>query len=179
MRYLALAVDYDGTLAEDGEASPAALEALGRMRETGRKAILVTGRTLGELRASFDGLDLFDRVVAENGAVLFDPSTRATRLLADPPPDELADRLRGRGVDPLVLGEVVVATREPHERDVIDAIRDLGLELHVIFNKGAVMVLPDSVNKASGLSVALEELRLSFHNVVAVGGGPEEPGAVA
>jgi hypothetical protein len=52
---------------------------------------------------------------------------------------------------------------------VLDAIRDLGLELQVIFNKGAVMVLPAGVNKATGLLAALRELRLSPHNVVAVG----------
>jgi hypothetical protein len=39
----------------------------------------------------------------------------------------------------------------------------------VIFNKGAVMVLPSGVNKATGLGVALRELGLSPHNVVGVG----------
>ena len=48
-------------------------------------------------------------------------------------------------------------------------IRELGLELQVIFNKGAVMVLPAGVNKASGLAAALEDLGLSPHNVVAIG----------
>src|SRR5207249_8971379 len=48
-------------------------------------------------------------------------------------------------------------------------IRQLGLERQVIFNKGAVMVLPSGVNKASGLDAALEELGLSHHNCVAVG----------
>jgi hypothetical protein len=39
----------------------------------------------------------------------------------------------------------------------------------VIFNKGAVMVLPPGINKASGLQAALEDLRLSAHNVVGIG----------
>jgi hypothetical protein len=43
------------------------------------------------------------------------------------------------------------------------------LELHVVFNKGAVMVLPSTVNKASGLAAALDELGLSRHNAVGVG----------
>ena len=37
---------------------------------------------------------------------------------------------------------------------VLEAIRDLGLELQVIFNKGSVMVLPAGVNKATGLTAA-------------------------
>jgi hypothetical protein len=45
----------------------------------------------------------------------------------------------------------------------------MGLELQVIFNKGAVMILPASVNKATGLKAALKEMGLSPHNAVGVG----------
>ena len=70
---------------------------------------------------------------------------------------------------PLARGAVIVATSQPFEVDVMDAIRVLGLELHVIFNKGAVMVLPSGINKASGLDVALADLGLSAHDVVGIG----------
>ncbi|MGE3508749.1 MAG: HAD hydrolase family protein, partial [Vicinamibacterales bacterium] len=56
-----------------------------------------------------------------------------------------------------------------HEQAALDAIRTLGLELQVIFNKGAVMILPSGENKATGLCAALEELCLSAHNVVGIG----------
>jgi hypothetical protein len=62
-----------------------------------------------------------------------------------------------------------VATWEPHEAAVLEIIRDLGLELNIIFNKGAVMVLPPGINKSAGLEAALAELELSSHNVVGVG----------
>ena len=52
---------------------------------------------------------------------------------------------------------------------MLDAIRDLGLELQIIFNKGAVMILPAGVNKASGLTAGLDELGLSPHNVAGIG----------
>jgi hypothetical protein len=77
-------------------------------------------------------------------------------------------------VAPLFVGKVIVATHEPHEVAVLRAIHDLGLELQVIFNRGAVMVLPTGVNKATGLSVALAHLKLSPHNVVAVGDGEND-----
>ena len=64
---------------------------------------------------------------------------------------------------------MIVATWEPHEKTVLETIRDCGLELQVIFNKGAVMVLPAGVNKATGLRAALAELNLSPHNAVGVG----------
>src|SRR5205823_4267005 len=70
---------------------------------------------------------------------------------------------------PLSVGQVIVATWHPHEQAVLDTIRDLGLELQVVFNKGAVMILPSGVNKATGLLAALNSLGLSPHNAVAIG----------
>ena len=66
-------------------------------------------------------------------------------------------------------GRVIIATWEPHETVVLQTIRDLGLELEVIFNKGSVMILPTGVNKASGLRSALKDLGLTTEQVVAVG----------
>jgi len=169
MRYYALATDYDGTLASEGRVDEATLEALERLRNSGRRLILVTGREMNDLLQVFPQIDLFERVVAENGALLYRPATKETKRLADAPPEKFAKALRDRGVAPLSVGEVVVATWTPHEKIVLDTIRELGLELQVIFNKGAVMVLPSGVNKASGLAAALEELGLSSHNTVGVG----------
>jgi HAD superfamily hydrolase (TIGR01484 family) len=169
MRYHALACDYDGTIAWDGAVSENTVFALEELRKSGRKLILVTGRELGDLITVFPRLDLFDRVVAENGALLYRPATREERLLAERPPDEFRQQLIKRGAEPVSVGRVIVATRRPHETTAVELIRDLGLELQVIFNKGAVMILPSGVNKATGLNVALEELRLSPHNVVGVG----------
>src|SRR5581483_6361858 len=169
MRYYALASDYDGTLAHDGQVPPAAVDALKRLLESGRRLILVTGRQVEDLLRVFPAVELFDWVVAENGALLYKPDTREQRPLGEPPPPEFVARLRRAGINDLSVGRVIVATWRPHEIEVLAAIRDLGLEHQVIFNKGAVMVLPSGVNKASGLAAALAAMRLSPHNVVAVG----------
>ena len=160
MRYLALACDYDGTLASDGRVSNAALTALQHFRASGRKVILVTGRQLEELISVFPELDLCEWVVAENGALLYQPSSHAETRLADPPSAQFIRELKARSV-PISVGRVIVATWHPHETTVLATIRDLGLESQVIFNKGAVMVLPSGINKATGLSRALSELELS------------------
>ena len=174
MRYLALAADYDGTLAHHGTVAPEVIAALTRLAASGRKLILVTGRELDELLGVFPDIAVFDRVVAENGALLYYPKTRERKPIAEPPPPSFAEELVRRGVAPLSCGNCIVATVQPHETVVLAAIRDLGLELQVIFNKGAVMVLPPGINKASGLVVAAAELGLSTHNVVAVGDGEND-----
>jgi HAD superfamily hydrolase (TIGR01484 family) len=169
MRYLALCCDYDGTIAHHGRVDEPTLAALKRLRESGRKLLLVTGRELDELQTVFPHLDLFARVVAENGALIYRPETREERLLDEAPPQTFVDKLIERGVGPISVGRIIVATWEPHEKTVLETIRDCGLELQVIFNKGAVMVLPAGINKATGLRAALAELNLSPHNAVGVG----------
>ncbi len=169
MRYLALASDYDGTLATDGVVDAATIQAIERLIRSGRRLILVTGRELPDLQAAFPRLDLCEWVVAENGALLFNPATGKKRTLAQRPPDSFLEALRRHGVPNVSVGEVIVATWQPHETQVMEAIRDSGLELQIIFNKGAVMVLPSGVNKMTGLCAALQELKLSPHNLVAVG----------
>ncbi|MBV8490564.1 MAG: HAD family phosphatase, partial [Candidatus Eremiobacteraeota bacterium] len=154
MRYVAFATDFDGTLAEDGAVTDRTIEALEALRKSNRTLILVTGRLLEDLQNVFERMDLFDAVVAENGAVVFDTAKNERIILGSPPPSELLRLLDSGGV-PVERGHVIVATREPHEAAVLEAIRELGLEMQVIFNKGAVMVLPSGTNKASGLQAAL------------------------
>lgn len=169
MRYHALAADYDGTLATHGRIDDGTLAALRRLRDSGRKLIMVTGRELDELLGILDQPELFDRIVAENGALVYTPQSKEVRLLAQPPPPQFVEELKSRGVDRVSAGRVIVATWEPFQDTALHVIRDLGLELQVIFNKGAVMVLPSGVNKATGLAAALVELGLSPHNIAAVG----------
>jgi haloacid dehalogenase-like hydrolase/CobQ/CobB/MinD/ParA nucleotide binding domain len=105
----------------------------------------------------------------ENGALLYAPASRQSRLLCPPPPPSFAAALSVAGVEPLSCGEAIIATWHPHEQVVLDTIRRTGADLQVIFNKGAVMILPSGVNKASGLAAALDELGLSAHNLAGIG----------
>jgi HAD superfamily hydrolase (TIGR01484 family) len=169
MRYLALCCDYDGTLATHGSVAPETFGALERLRASGRRVLLVTGRELDDLAGVCPRLELFTYIVAENGALLYEPATRTATALAPPPPKSFVAALHQRGVTPLSVGRVIVATWEPCEATVLEVIRELGLELQVIFNKGAVMVLPAGVSKATGLAAALKKMGLSAHNTVGVG----------
>ena len=169
MYIICLATDYDGTIAHNGVVDESTIQALVEFKRSGRKLVLVTGRELPDLSRCFSRLDLFDRVVAENGALLYAPASKKEQPLAPKPSESFIERLRAARVAPLSVGRSIVATWEPNEKTVLEAIRDLGLELQIVFNKGAVMVLPANVNKASGLRAALDDLGLSAHNVVAVG----------
>ena len=115
MQYLALATDYDGTLAHDGHVSKITLEALQRLRSSGRKIILVTGRELPELKATFPYIHICDVVVVENGALLYWPAEDREEVLGEPPPESFILEINRRDVKPFSVGRVIFATWRPHE----------------------------------------------------------------
>ena len=115
MRYHVLATDYDGTIALHGKVDNETIEALKRCKASSRKVILVTGRELDDLTTVFPEYELFDLIVAENGALLFDPASRKEILLAERPPENFIHELRQKNVTPLSVGKVIVATWEPNE----------------------------------------------------------------
>lgn len=169
MRYHVLATDYDGTLASHGSVDAAMLDKLRELKAGGRKLVLVTGREMKDLEVVFPDYAICDYIVAENGAVIYEPATGQEKLLGAPPDPAFIRSLEEKGVAPLSVGKVIVATWEPHEQQVLEVIKTSGSERQVIFNKGAVMILPPGVNKATGLHALLKSLNMSTHNTVAVG----------
>jgi len=165
----ALASDYDGTLATRGVVTDSTVAALERLKASGRKLVLVTGRELPDLKAVFPRLHLFDAVVAENGALLYWPGTGEARPLGPPPSPAFVAALKARGVAPLSIGRSIVATLDTQAEAVEAAIRDTGVAWQVILNKESVMCLPPGVNKASGLLAALAALDIAPANVLGVG----------
>jgi HAD superfamily hydrolase (TIGR01484 family) len=199
MRYFALATDYDGTLATDGQVDQSTLSALERWRQSGRNLILITGRQLDELRRVFEAIALFDWVVAENGALLYHPATQTETPLGEPPPDLFIEQLRDRinqkeqqwsqhpsgefdqllhdnRTESVFVGRVIVATWEPHGATATEVIQEMGLDHQVILNKGAVMILPMGIDKTTGLKAVLAELDLSPEQTVGVGDAENDCG---
>ncbi len=169
MTYPVLATDYDGTLARDGHVDDATWASVEQLKSTGRKIVLVTGREIDELLGVCPRIGLFDLVVVENGALLYRPGDQTETTLAPRPPDRFVERLRQKGVGPISVGRAIVATWEPHRRTIEETIRELGLDLRVISNKAALMILPPGIDKGSGLVAALDELGHSPVEAVGVG----------
>ncbi|MGB2754236.1 MAG: HAD family hydrolase [Phycisphaerae bacterium] len=168
MRPRLLALDYDGTLADDGGISPATLEALAEAKRAGFLLGLVTGRPHDELLGICPEIGLFDLVVDENGSVLHFPGTGEVEDLGPSPPERFAEELVRRAIRHS-RGRVVVRTWRPHVQEALAVIRDLGLALDVIPNKYAVMIVPRGIDKGTGLAAGLERLGVAASETVAVG----------
>jgi hypothetical protein len=167
MKLCVLALDYDGTIAQNGRAEPLALESVREARARGLVVILVTGRILADLQRVLPEHELFDAIVAENGAVLAFPNVPIRRL-THPPSQVLLDELRAADVV-VSFGECIIEADADDAPKILEAISKRELPLVLQFNHGRVMVLPQGINKATGLREALNTLRLSLHNCVAIG----------
>lgn len=168
MRYRALASDYDGTLATTGRVAPAVVEALGRLKAAGWRILVVSGRSLDDLLQAFTGIEVCDLVVAEDGGVIARPDGEWVRPLAPAPAPRLLAALAARGVR-FQVGRTIVHTHAEFEERARTAVAESGVRVAFSLNKGALMLLPEGVNKASGLREALKELALPAAAVVGVG----------
>ena len=164
MKLSAIAVDYDGTIAKRGRADPSVLDAIQQARSRGVIVVLVTGRILSDLRRVIPQPNLFDAIVAENGAVIAFPNGTPRRL-AYPPSTKLLDDLCRTGIQ-VQFGDSIIEAPASSSPQILKAIRKLELPLALIFNRARVMVLPQGVNKATGLREVLNTFRLSLHHCI-------------
>jgi hydroxymethylpyrimidine pyrophosphatase-like HAD family hydrolase len=168
MRFRVLALDYDGTIAENGVLASDVAAAIREAREHGIAVLLVTGRRLDELQRLAGDLRFADAVVAEGGAVVLYPESNRSFSLADPPSPELLADLRRLEIH-AEAGQSIIEAEASLASVFLGLIRDRELPLAILFNRSRLMVLPQSVSKATGLRNALATLRLSGHNAIGIG----------
>jgi hydroxymethylpyrimidine pyrophosphatase-like HAD family hydrolase len=174
MHFVALASDYDGMLADDGKITDATWAAVQRLRASGRKLMLVTGRSVADVARALSRFEAFDRIIAENGAVVYCPKEHTTALLSAGLPGSFAKQLQLRKVGPLWIGEIILAPRIENAQEILKAVRDLNLDVAIVTNNRAIMVLPAGVSKATGLAVALDELGILAKKLVSIGDGEND-----
>jgi hypothetical protein len=168
MKFLVLALDFDGTIARNDVLDPGVRKAIAELRAQRIVVVLVTGRILEDLRRVAGDLHFVDAVVGENGAVIEFPDSGYSAVLGQPPPPGLLAELRAQGI-PYAAGRSIVEADARDAPRLLAILQRLELPLVLVFNRGRVMVLPQAISKATGLREALAILRLSEHNAVAIG----------
>jgi hypothetical protein len=168
MRLSVFALDYDGTTARGDVLDPAVRSAIAEARERGIIVLIVTGRILSDLERAAGDLHFVDGVVAENGAVIYFPDSSHTSVVAPPVNAAFLAELMRRGI-PHQAGRCLIDADAADAPRLLDAIRTMELPLVMVFNRSRVMVLPQGVSKATGLHHALDILRASARNTVAIG----------
>ena len=168
MKLSVIALDYDGTITRDDRLDTSMTDAIANVRRRGVAVLLVTGRRLDDLRRVAGTLDFVDGVVAENGALVHFPDGGLTTALAPPMPPAFVARLQKEGIQ-FQAGQYLIEGDAGAAPQMLAAIRELELPIVLVFNRSRVMAMSQGISKATGLRAALETLRKSARNAVAVG----------
>ncbi len=163
-----LASDLDGTLAIDGVIAPATWDLLRQVKNSGLTLILATGRIIDSFINTGPFAELFEVIVAEDGAVIYFPKKNVVKLPFGRLSSIIIQRLEELQI-PLERGMSIVATRRPHDEAILKVMQDINVGITIEYNCGAVMLLPPGATKGTGISYALQDLGYSHHNLMACG----------
>jgi len=164
----ALALDFDGTLTMDGgHPSEELLKSLRALNQGSITLVLATGRCVGDVFERV-GRDLFDGVVAENGAVIV---VHGRSTYAAPPGWK---RVRGSLLRKFEPGCEKVIISAP--RSMLSVARNSvsPKEAHIELNKDRLMIVPLGVDKGSGLATALSKLGVAENRTACIGDGEND-----
>ncbi len=173
--------DFDSTLtiAQPNTVPDEVWKALRAWKAQGNTLILATGRTLPYLVGP-SGIDdpaklrIFDMIVAENGAVMWDPHADRVTLLADPPSPLLVDRLRAALGGDLTVGYGCISAPKTRTSDIEAVLGQVSADLNRIFGTTSVMYVPRGVSKLSGIRHALRELNIHPSRCATIGDGEND-----
>lgn len=174
----AIACDYDRTLT-DGSLILAenAVNSLKDVRKNGIKIFLVSGRRLPFLKSVNERYDFVDVIIAENGAVIYDPE-KDTKILLGEGIKELKDAFID--VDfPVEIEEAIVATTIEHLEAAKEIIERNELSVDIELNRTDVMIMPEGVNKCSGVTKAAEIHEIPRENLACIGDAENDLGLFA
>lgn len=171
MRPRCIASDLDRTLTgPELRLDPAALARIDALRAAGIRVVIATGRRLDELEAM--GLDArADALVAENGALVRVAGATETSDA------RFADRARAALADlagSFVWGSVLGSGPRHLAQEARARLARAGIPHGVEFNAEEVMLLPEGVDKASGLRRCLERLGIAPEACWAIGDGEND-----
>src|SRR5438477_5031542 len=151
--FLALATDGDGTLLRGGHMGRKTIAALQRWRDAGHKLVLVTGENIRQV-GDFPHADLFDRIVAENGALVVRSRRGRGRTLCRPPPERLMRAFKDAHVWPLKRGRVILQAKFDQEENIQRVLRRTKIPWNIIRNRKELILLPAGIDKATGVAAA-------------------------
>jgi len=163
-----LATDYDGTIATRGRIPDNVEKDLLEVKQAGLLIAIVTGRGFDDLLRVCPQINIFDLIIAENGAIIYFPSQDKIEPLANKPPIEFITQLMQNNI-PFHQHRIETIVRRRFAEKASALIEKFQFPLHIIPHQDYALILPIGINKAKGLEKALSHLNITNNQVIAVG----------
>ena len=167
--YCAIVTDYDRTLTDNSlMLYEPLLDVLTSLRRYDNiKFLIASGRRLDFLLRGLGSYNIVNAIVAENGAVICLPETNSMYILGEQNAS-IREGLKNSSI-PFDAGQVVISVKKEFEKDVIDLVNGIRLNVKIEYNRDSIMILPNNIDKALGVKEALRLLKLRPTELICIG----------
>ena len=147
------------------------------MKEMGsleKDLFLATGRSVEYAKALCGKFKLWRAIIAENGAVIYFPSTKKTITINTDFMKKAKKILRSMDLDGSTIGKVIVSINEKDEEKIMFALKEI--EDHLTFerNTNEIMITPKGVEKGLGVRIAMQYLNIELDDTMVIGDGEND-----
>jgi len=175
----AIITDLDRTITDrpgKSEFDPADFdkELLNDLKNLGIDLILATGRSIYYVKKLCSKFNIWRCVVAENGAVIYFPSTKKTITLNTIYMRRARKIIKDLNLPNTVKGRVITSNNIDDEKFIRKGLGNIADRLCFIKNVNEIMVTPINVNKGLGLRLAMQYLNIDMEKTIVVGDGEND-----
>jgi len=149
-------------------------ELLNDLKNLGIDLILATGRSIYYVKKLCHKFNIWRCVVAENGAVIYFPSTKKTITLNTLYMRRARKIIKSLNLPNTVKGRVITSNKIEYEKFIRKELGNIADKVCFVKNVDEIMVTPINVNKGLGLRLAMQYLNIDMEKTIVVGDGEND-----
>jgi sucrose-phosphate phosphatase subfamily len=170
-----IVTDLDRTITDeppklDFDAADYDKEFLQELKDTGKDLFLATGRKIHYVKKLCRQFkDVWRCVIAENGAVIYFPSTTKTITLNTVPMQKVKKIVKELQLPGSSVGKVIASIRASDEEAVKTRLGKYAEKVDFSRNVDEIMIVPAGVDKGLGVRLAMKYLNVNIDNTLVIG----------
>ncbi|MFC1742054.1 glycosyltransferase [Nanoarchaeota archaeon] len=147
---------------------------LKELEDTEISLFLSTGRTIHYVKKLCKHFKVWRCVIAENGAVIYIPSTEKTITLNTSYMTKVKKIVREMNLPGTTIGKVIASIDAKNESLVKDKLGKLADEVDYSRNVNEIMIIPKGVDKGVGVRLAMRYLNINLDDTIVIGDGEND-----
>ncbi len=144
------------------------------MKSLNKDFFLATGRSVKYVKGLCKKFKIWRAIIAENGAVIYFPSTKKTITINTEYMKKAKKIIRAMNIEGVTIGKVIASINEKDEEKVMLVLKEM--EDHLTFEKNAdeIMITPKGVEKGLGVRIAMQYLNIDLDDTMVIGDGEND-----
>jgi len=136
--------------------------------------ILATGRNIRYVKRLCKNFNIWKCIIAENGAVLYFPSTKKTISTNTAHMKKAKKMIKELNISKKVIGKIIVSINNKSVPLVKEKLGKLSERVKFVRNVNETMIIPLDVDKGNGLQLAMQYLNIDMEKTIIIGDGEND-----